>query len=44
MNISLNVFHVLKKRKKIKKKVFGIRMIKVTMSTGRSKDVDVRFY
>ena len=32
------------KRKEIKKMIFGIRMIKVTMSTERSKNVDVKFY
>ena len=31
-------------RKEIKKMIFGIRMIKVTMSTERSKNVDVKFY
>ena len=44
MNISLNVFCVRTRKKRNKKMIFGIRMIKVTMSTERSKNVDVKFY
>ena len=37
------MFSMFRKRKKENKKN-SMRMIKVTMSTGRSKNVDVKFY